>query len=89
MTVDGMLDAPFGWQMSEQGDSRGSHFVDPSIIAPVGWPCRTTIVKPLMVGHEHWILLEHCVRGRAPGACHMVSVRSFVFFPQSTCRLRT
>ena len=66
VTVDAsMLDAPFGWQMSEQGDmfyrGRGSHFVDPSIIAPVGWPCRTTIVKPLMAGHEHWILLEHCV----------------------------
>ena len=66
VTVDGsILDAPFGWQMSEQGDmfyrGRGSHFVDPSIIAPVGWPCRTTIVKPLMAGHEHWILLEHCV----------------------------
>ena len=45
-----LVDAPFGWQMSEQGDmlyrGRGSHFVDPSIVAPVGWPCRTTLVKP-------------------------------------------
>ena len=60
-----LIDAPFGWQMSEQGDmlyrGRGSHFVDPSIVAPVGWPCRTTLVKPCMAGHEHWLLLEYCV----------------------------
>ncbi|CAE7214928.1 unnamed protein product [Symbiodinium sp. CCMP2592] len=65
-TIDAsMIDAPFGWQMSEQGDmffrGRGSHFIDPSIVAPVGWPCRTTLVKPCRDGYDHWLLLEHCV----------------------------
>ena len=61
----GMIDAPYGWQMSGLGHlffrGRGSTYVDPSIIAPVGWPCRSTVVKPCQPGHE-WMVLELCVQ---------------------------
>ncbi|CAE7270738.1 unnamed protein product [Symbiodinium sp. CCMP2592] len=60
-----MADANFGWQMSGTGNlyfrGRSTHYIDPSIIAPVGWPCRTTLVKPCTPDHDAWILLEHCV----------------------------
>ncbi|CAE7399020.1 unnamed protein product [Symbiodinium sp. CCMP2592] len=60
-----MADANFGWQMSGTGNlyfrGRSTHYIDPSIIAPVGWPCRTTLVKPCTPDHNAWILLEHCV----------------------------
>ena len=58
-------EATYGWQMTEQGQmlyrGRGKHFVDPSLVAPVGcWPCRTTLVKPCRTGQTEWLLLEFC-----------------------------
>ena len=56
-----MVEAPYGWQMSDSGHlffrGRSSQCTDPSVVAPVGWPCRTTIVKPCADGHD-WMVLE-------------------------------
>ena len=61
-----LVNTTFGWQMAETGHlyyrGRGCHFVDPSIVAPVSWPCRTTLVKPCKDGFDDWLVLEHCVK---------------------------
>ena len=58
-----MIAASYGWQMSDAGNmffrGRGNTFVDPSIVAPVGWPCRTTLVQPTNRAGE-WYALEVC-----------------------------
>ena len=49
------------WQVGATGHfvfrGRTSRFVDPSMMAPIGWPYRTT----LMQRSGTWFLLEHCV----------------------------
>ena len=56
-----LINAPYGWQMAESGHcffrGRSKLYTDPSIIVPVGWPCRTTLVRPCAPGHE-WMHLE-------------------------------
>ena len=51
----------YGWQVGATGHlvfrGRTSRFVDPSMMAPIGWPYRTT----LMQRSGTWFLLEHCV----------------------------
>ena len=60
---ESMIAASYGWQMSDAGNmffrGRGSAFVDPLIVAPVGWPCRTTLVQPTNRAGE-WYALEVC-----------------------------
>ena len=57
-TVDAI---EYGWQVGATGHlvwrGRTSRFVDPSMMAPIGWPYRTT----LMQRSGTWFLLEHCV----------------------------
>ncbi|CAE7291170.1 RE1 [Symbiodinium sp. CCMP2592] len=51
----------FGWQVSSSGHlvwrGRTSRFVDPSFMAPIGWPLRSTLI----CRSGTWFLLEHCV----------------------------
>ncbi|CAE7834970.1 GIP [Symbiodinium sp. CCMP2592] len=51
----------FGWQVSTSGHlvwrGRTSRFVDPSAMAPIGWPLRSTLI----CRSGTWFLLEHCV----------------------------
>ena len=59
---DGWKDAAFGYgHMLFRGRSknRSKNFVDPSLVAPVGWPCRTTLVKKCEEGAQ-WLALEVC-----------------------------
>ncbi|CAE7841011.1 GIP [Symbiodinium sp. CCMP2592] len=51
----------FGWQVGSSGHlvwrGRTSRFVDPSFMAPIGWPLRSTLI----CRSGTWFLLEHCV----------------------------
>ena len=56
------LDAiEYGWQVGATGHlvwrGRTSRFVDPSMMAPTSWPCRSTLLQR----SGTWFLLEHCV----------------------------
>ena len=63
---ESMIAASYGWQMSEAGNmfcrGRGDTFVDLSIVAPVGWPCRATLVQPTNQAGD-WYALEVCQPG--------------------------
>ena len=51
----------YGWHIGATGHfvwrGRSSRFLDPSLIAPIAWPYRST----LMQRSGTWFLLEHCV----------------------------
>ena len=56
------LDAiEYGWQVGATGHlvwrGRTSRFVDPSMMAPISWPYRSTLLQR----SGTWFLLEHCV----------------------------